>query len=57
MMFETKYRVGRDSVWGGTLWAVYYKVWWWPFWLEWGNGLLHSKADAYDLIETLKVVK
>lgn len=56
-MFETKYRVGRDSVFGGTHWAVYYRMWWWPFWIEWGNGLLYSKQDGYDLIETLKDVR
>ena len=47
------YRVARDS-WYPRWWAV--QVWrpWWPFWTEVGNGMLHSKQEALDLIKDLQ---
>jgi hypothetical protein len=53
-MFKTRYRVARDS-WYPRYWAVQYRLWFWPFWVEFGAGLLQSKEEAYDLIDTLAV--
>ena len=55
-MFKTQYRVSRDQY-IPRFWAVQYRVWYWPFWIEHGNGLLPSKADAYELIELLQDIR
>lgn len=55
-MFKTKYRVGRDSY-SSSRYSVYYKKWYWPFWTEWGIGLLKTKEEAYELIELLTDIK
>lgn len=54
--FSTKYRVARDSIYP-RFWAVQAKRWWWPFWVEVGNGMLKSKQEAIDLIEELKTIR
>lgn len=56
-MFATKYRISRDRWFSTSFWAVQYKVWWWPFWREHGNGMLASKQEAAELIELLKQVR
>jgi hypothetical protein len=48
-----KYRIARDKIFS-SYWAVQIKRWWWPFWVEYGNGLLNSPEDAEELIEYLK---
>lgn len=55
-MFKTKYRISRDK-WFSHKWAVQYKFWWWPFWIEFGNGLLETKDEAYELIELLQDIR
>lgn len=51
-IFKTKYRVSRDRIFSYR-WAVQQKVWWWPFWVEHGMGLLHSREEAEELIQLL----
>jgi hypothetical protein len=52
-MFETRYRVNRCS-WCASRWAIQRWRWWFPVWLEY-RGLIHTKQDAIDLIQTLKI--
>lgn len=51
-MLKTRYRVGRDTVFSN-YWAVQYRPWFWPFWMEHGNGMLDSKEEAEELIQIM----
>lgn len=55
-MFSYKYRVARDRFYS-RMWAVQVWRWWWPFWSEWGNGMLNSQQEAEELITILKDVR
>lgn len=48
-----RYRVARDNY-NSSYWAVQTWVWYWPFWIEFGAGLLDSEQDAINLINSLK---
>ena len=56
MSFKTKYRVSRDRI-ISNRWAVQYRLWWWPVWIEHGNGLLDTQQEAEDLIDLLLKVR
>lgn len=54
--FAPKYRIARDN-WFPRYWAVQQWRWWWPFWIEVGNGMLESKEEALDFISELRTVR
>lgn len=53
-MIKTKYRIMPDSFYGGYgLWQVEKRLWFWPFWIDVGNGLM-TKKNAEAIKEYLE---